>query len=154
MEQKQGYIITDSSGRIAEADRGAAELTGTELSELIGMPAAAAADFSRFSVQKVLLSSGNELWSFSVAEERRTYMELEEGNRTLRQALKEAEEANRSKSVFLSNMSHDIRTPMNAIVGMVNIGLSHIDEKARVQDCLKKNKKGLLPPYEPCQRCA
>ena len=69
----------------------------------------------------------------------RTYVEeLERDNAALRAALREAEEANLAKSRFLSNMSHDIRTPMNAIVGMTAIGLSHIDEKARVQDCLNK----------------
>ena len=56
----------------------------------------------------------------------------------LEEALRGAEEANRAKSRFLANMSHDIRTPMNAIAGMAAIGLSHIDEKARVQDCLQK----------------
>ena len=64
--------------------------------------------------------------------------ELERENAELRRALEAAEEANQAKSRFLSNMSHDIRTPMNAIVGMTAIGLSHIDEKARVQDCLDK----------------
>ena len=64
--------------------------------------------------------------------------ELERENESLRKALEAAEEANQAKSRFLSNMSHDIRTPMNAIMGMTSIGLSHIDEKARVQDCLDK----------------
>ena len=64
--------------------------------------------------------------------------ELTQENRALRDALDAAEEANRAKSRFLSSMSHDIRTPMNAIMGMTAIGLSHIDEKARVQDCLDK----------------
>lgn len=63
---------------------------------------------------------------------------LEQVNAKLTQALEAAEAANRAKSAFLSNMSHDIRTPMNAILGMASIGLSHIDEKARVQDCLLK----------------
>ena len=63
---------------------------------------------------------------------------LEQVNERLKQALEAAEAANRAKSAFLSNMSHDIRTPMNAILGMASIGLSHIDEKARVQDCLLK----------------
>ena len=66
--------------------------------------------------------------------------ELEKQNAQLTEALKSAESANKAKSSFLSSMSHDIRTPMNAIMGMTSIGLSHIDEKARVQDCLLKIK--------------
>ncbi len=50
----------------------------------------------------------------------------------------QAEESSRLKSVFLSNMSHDIRTPMNAIVGMTAIARDHIDDRERVLDCLKK----------------
>lgn len=59
-------------------------------------------------------------------------------NTELSDALRAAEEENRAKSSFLSNMSHDIRTPMNAIMGMTSIALSHIDEKPRVLDCLQK----------------
>ncbi len=50
----------------------------------------------------------------------------------------EAISANRSKSEFLSNMSHDIRTPMNAIIGMTDIARSHIDDKEKVDICLQK----------------
>lgn len=53
-------------------------------------------------------------------------------------ARKAAESANRSKSQFLSNMSHDIRTPMNAIIGMTKIAQDHIGESDKVEDCLKK----------------
>ncbi|MDO5408163.1 MAG: response regulator [Eubacteriales bacterium] len=56
----------------------------------------------------------------------------------LRAAQKEAERANQAKSEFLSNMSHDIRTPMNAIVGMVAIAIANMDSPARVKDCLQK----------------
>ena len=63
--------------------------------------------------------------------------EYESRIRELEAALHTAEEANLAKSRFLANMSHDIRTPMNAIAGMTAIALSHIDEKARVQDCLQ-----------------
>lgn len=50
----------------------------------------------------------------------------------------EALQATKAKSEFLSNMSHDIRTPMNAIVGMTAIATAHIDDKDQVQHCLRK----------------
>ncbi len=53
-------------------------------------------------------------------------------------ARQEALQANKAKSEFLSNMSHDIRTPMNAIVGMTAIATAHIDDKEQVQNSLKK----------------
>lgn len=56
----------------------------------------------------------------------------------LRDALRQAEVANQAKTAFLSNMSHDIRTPMNGIIGMTAIAAAHIDDKARVEDCLQK----------------
>ncbi len=56
----------------------------------------------------------------------------------LQDALVMAEKASRAKSDFLSRMSHDIRTPMNAVIGYATIAASHIDEKERVKDCLKK----------------
>lgn len=56
----------------------------------------------------------------------------------LKQAFQAAEDANHAKSDFLSNMSHDIRTPMNAIMGMTAIAAMHIDDKERVKDCLGK----------------
>ena len=56
----------------------------------------------------------------------------------LNEAKKEAVEANKAKSEFLSNMSHDIRTPMNGIVGMTAIAMSNINDNARVKDCLTK----------------
>ena len=57
--------------------------------------------------------------------------ELEEARQT-------AEKASRSKGEFLSNMSHDIRTPMNAIVGMTAIAMANIEDSKKVQDCLRK----------------
>ncbi|MEY8522403.1 response regulator [bacterium 1XD8-76] len=58
--------------------------------------------------------------------------------RDLELAREEALEANKAKSTFLSNMSHDIRTPMNAIVGMTAIATAHIDDREQVQNCLRK----------------
>ena len=66
-----------------------------------------------------------------LAEERQTKKALE-------QALVLAEDANRAKSDFLSSMSHDIRTPMNAIMGMTALAVAHLDDSSRVADCLHK----------------
>lgn len=63
---------------------------------------------------------------------------LEERSNMLREALEMAECANRAKSDFLSRMSHDIRTPMNAIIGMTDIASSNLDNPTKMQDCLKK----------------
>ena len=49
-----------------------------------------------------------------------------------------AEQANRAKTTFLNNMSHDIRTPMNAIIGFTSLAVTHIDEKEQVRDYLEK----------------
>ncbi len=56
----------------------------------------------------------------------------------LQNALTLAENASKAKSDFLSRMSHDIRTPMNAVIGFATIATAHLDEKERVKDCLKK----------------
>lgn len=63
---------------------------------------------------------------------------LRQENAALRRQLQEAQDENQAKETFLSNMSHDIRTPMNAIVGMTVLAKKHIDEKARVSDALDK----------------
>ena len=59
-------------------------------------------------------------------------------NQALSEAVRAAETANRAKSNFLSNMSHDIRTPMNAIIGFTTLAVSNIDDKKRVRDYLGK----------------
>ena len=71
----------------------------------------------------------------SVDEE--TRKELEQMN-LLRDALDQANRASKAKSVFLSNMSHDIRTPMNAIIGFTALATTHIDQRDQVEGYLKK----------------
>ncbi len=58
--------------------------------------------------------------------------------RELQEALIQAENANKAKSVFLSNMSHDIRTPMNAIIGFTNLAQNHMENQTLVKDYLQK----------------
>ena len=58
--------------------------------------------------------------------------------RELEVALKLADAANKAKTSFLFNMSHDVRTPINAIMGFIRIAKNHVDDKERVLDALKK----------------
>lgn len=71
-------------------------------------------------------------------EQKELQQQLEKRSQELQAALQAAEVANREKSDFLSRMSHDIRTPMNAIMGMTDIASAHIDNPEKVQDCLRK----------------
>lgn len=64
--------------------------------------------------------------------------EEERQKQLLQDALHVATTANQAKSDFLSRMSHDIRTPMNAIIGMTAIAGMHLDDRQRIADCLKK----------------
>ncbi len=73
-----------------------------------------------------------------VTELREMQKKLTEQTAALQNALETAEQANRAKSDFLSRMSHDIRTPMNAIMGMTSIASSHLDNPERMKDCLEK----------------
>lgn len=71
----------------------------------------------------------------SVDEETRSEREQKT---LLENALSQANHANKAKSTFLSNMSHDIRTPMNAIIGFTSLALTHIENREQVKEYLKK----------------
>ena len=71
-------------------------------------------------------------------QERKYQTQLEEQNRKLEIALQHEGAANRAKREFLFNMSHDIRTPMNAIIGFTSLAVTHIDNREQVLDYLKK----------------
>ena len=91
-------------------------------------------------LQCLLVKPDNEENEFAVAfkdinEEKK--LEIAQQQR-IEEAVEEARRANRAKTVFLSNMSHDIRTPMNGIIGMTAIAASHVDDRERVLDSLKK----------------
>ena len=72
------------------------------------------------------------------AAARKAASDTQELNAKLQVAVEKAETANRAKSTFLSNMSHDIRTPMNAIIGFTTLALSNINDTERVKDYLGK----------------
>ena len=71
-------------------------------------------------------------------QEKKYQTQLEEQNRKLEIALQHEGTANRAKREFLFNMSHDIRTPMNAIIGFTSLAATHIDNREQVLDYLKK----------------
>ena len=139
--ENKGYLVIEQTEnnqlQILYADETSCSMTGLTIEELLNAdPIQIIGGLESIPVK---LDDNHELWILDSAKNRQLRIEeLEQMNKTLEDALKAAEAANEAKSNFLSNMSHDIRTPMNAIVGMTSIGLSHIDEKARVQDCLQK----------------
>ncbi|MCM1106861.1 MAG: ATP-binding protein [Blautia sp.] len=80
------------------------------------------------------------LWVF-IAYRRRTRIfneEQEKSRRALEEALDAAEVASEAKTTFLSSMSHDIRTPMNAIIGMTTIAMKNLGDREKLRDCLEK----------------
>lgn len=68
----------------------------------------------------------------------RLYSEEKRREKDLMSAADEARRANGAKSEFLSRMSHDIRTPMNVIMGFTNIALQHADDPGKMKECLEK----------------
>lgn len=93
-----------------------------------------------FIILGVLLTLDFSALVFYLTDKRnRKLMEQkEESNRILKEAAEEARSANKAKSDFLSHMSHDIRTPINGIMGMTEIALKNVSDTARVEDCLGK----------------
>ncbi len=73
-----------------------------------------------------------------IDDEKKMEERLEKQTIDLQDALAAAQHANRAKTTFLNNMSHDIRTPMNAIIGFTSLAAAHIDNTEQVQDYLSK----------------
>ena len=75
---------------------------------------------------------------YAAVQSQKLNKKLQESQHDLKMALLQAESANSAKTAFLNNMSHDIRTPMNAIIGFTSLAASHIDNKELVKDYLRK----------------
>ena len=73
-----------------------------------------------------------------IDDEKKMEARLEAQRADLEDALAAAQHANRAKTTFLNNMSHDIRTPMNAIIGFTSLAAAHIDNTEQVKDYLTK----------------
>ena len=73
-----------------------------------------------------------------ITENKKKDRELQEQRELLEEALEHAQRSNLAKTIFLNNMSHDIRTPMNAIIGFTSLATSQIDDTPAVKDYLSK----------------
>ena len=89
-------------------------------------------------LQMLRRRSVQEMQQQKKEQEKKYQTQLEEQNRKLEIALQHEGAANRAKREFLFNMSHDIRTPMNAIIGFTSLAATHIDNREQVLDYLKK----------------
>ncbi len=97
-----------------------------------------AASFAVITMLLCIFFQYLKLFRDQVSELKRMNAEMDSARKAAEQARKEAEQANSAKQEFLSSMSHDIRTPMNAIIGMTSLALDNTDNPEQVQDYLEK----------------
>ena len=102
------------------------------------MPESAEYGYGEWRILRLHLDEERFTVVFAVRDADNDVLKEMKQQQLLQEALAEAEHASRAKTTFLSNRSHDIRTPLNAIIGFTSIAASHIDNKERVQDCLEK----------------
>ena len=121
-------------------------LADTDRRELVYQVSGPEIEWRRAVIQVVQRKNGVAtlfIWTFQRIDrehaEKLSLMEtIQKQHEALEQALEMAQSANKAKTVFLNNMSHDIRTPMNAIIGYTGLAASHIDSKELVTEYLKK----------------
>lgn len=94
--------------------------------------------YSQLRMAKLGKDSGVHFMILAFADVDRKTREEQEKKQALEDALSQAEAANKAKTVFLNNMSHDIRTPMNAIIGFASLAATHLDRTELVKDYLSK----------------
>lgn len=91
-----------------------------------------------FGLVQDITNTVNEKKKIAMDKDDEYTAKLLEANFALRDAYAAATSANNAKTDFLSRMSHDIRTPMNAIIGMTTIAKAHLDDRDKMEDCLGK----------------
>ncbi len=143
-DTRENFRIMDSSAKMLERYRNGEKQVTIEYQETT-------ADGGRIWLQKTMLMSQDTVYDHETGRERTIiygttllkdtsafHEKDEQENRRLEAAYREADFESKAKTEFLNRMSHDIRTPLNGIMGMLDIIRSHRDEAARVDDCLEK----------------
>jgi len=97
-----------------------------------------AGSFAIIAMLLFLFFQYRKFFRVQVAQLKGMNQEMDAARKAAEKARKEAEHANAAKQDFLSSMSHDIRTPMNAIIGMTAIAANHVHDPQQVQDYLRK----------------
>jgi len=86
----------------------------------------------------LIIDFSSLVFCLTAARNRKLMEQKEQANQVLEEAARKARSASQAKSEFLSHMSHDIRTPINGIMGMTEIALRNLGDRERVEDCLRK----------------
>ncbi len=143
-DTRENFRIMDSSAKMLERYRNGERQVTIEYQETT-------ADGGHIWLQKTMLMSEDTVYDRQLGHERTIVYGItllkdtsafhekdEQKNRRLEAAYQEADFESKSKTEFLNRMSHDVRTPINGIMGMLDIIRSHRDDEARVDDCLQK----------------
>ena len=143
-DTRGSFRTMDSSAKMLERYRNGEKQVTVEYQEKT-------ADGGLIWLQKTMLMSQDTVYDRESGQERTIVYGItllkdttafhekdQQENRRLEAAFREADQESKAKTEFLNRMSHDVRTPINGIMGMLDIIQSHRDDRARVDDCLEK----------------
>ena len=132
------YVVEDDRERVAEGVRSATVLEEITRQPIYTVNYKRRDDEGNITYHQMAFADVGDGFILAYHDIDALIREEETKQQLLKDALNAAEAANQAKSNFLQTMSHDIRTPMNGIIGMTAIAAAHIDDKERVQDSLQK----------------
>ena len=132
------YVLEEDRERVAASCNSAAVLEGIKHQPIYTVNYKRRDDAGNVTYHQMAFADADDGFILAYHDIDALMQEEEQKQQILKDALASAEAANHAKSDFLQTMSHDIRTPMNGIIGMTAIAAAHIDDKERVQDCLTK----------------
>ena len=132
------YVVEEDRERVAKAVSSAAVMEAIPHQAVYAVNYHRRDDSGRVTYHQMAFADVGEGFILAYRDIDAWMREEEQKQQALRDAYDAAEAASHAKSDFLQTMSHDIRTPMNGIIGMTAIAASHINDRERVKDCLQK----------------